>query len=61
MLKELSGGSHSGLKTELVTLDNADVEVPHGFDSRRKRLGVSSRKEWHAAITIQQINNENER
>jgi len=67
MLKELSGGwAHSRLEAELVTmiskkLGNTHVEVRHGFDNGRKCLGVSSRKRWYAAITIRQINNENER
>jgi len=53
MLKELSDGwAHSRLEAELVTLDNTDVKVQHGFDTRRKCLGVSARKEWYAAITI---------
>ena len=67
MLKELSGGwAHSRLEAELVTmigkkLGNTHIEVQHEFDNRRKCLGVSLRKRWYAAITIRQINNENER
>jgi hypothetical protein len=68
MLETLSGGwAHSRLEAESVTtimgkkLGNTHVEVQHGSDDRRKCLGVSSRKRWYAAITIRQINNENER
>ena len=67
MLEELgSGWAHSRLDAESVMiidkkLHKTHVEVQHGFDNRRKCLGVSLREGRYAAVTIQQINNEKER